>query len=74
MKATTDNRDEQAVFSARNGSVTFRIRLRCDYGHGSKWGEWHTLQMQRERYGKLLDKILADEEVKEFEVRYPGTP
>lgn len=56
--------------SAGSVNLHFRIRLCCDYGGGEKWGEWHELAMPRSKYGQLLDKILADPEVKDFEVQY----
>lgn len=66
---------ETSELAPVSGSVNlrFRIRLCCDYGHGEKWGEWHELAMPRAQYEKLLDKILADPEIKDFEIQYsPG--
>lgn len=65
----------EAVLSASSGSVNvrFKIRMCCDYGRGARWGQWHDMEIKRELYGQMLDKLMADKEVKAFDIK-PSSP
>lgn len=62
-------------FAEARGSVNvrFKIRMCCDYGGGAKWGQWHDMEIKRELYGQMLDKLMADKEVKAFDIE-PSSP
>ena len=62
-------------FAEARGSanVRFKIRMCCDYGRGAKWGQWHDMEIKRELYGQMLDKLMADKEVKAFDIE-PSSP
>ncbi len=67
-KAMSNTDKPTEPLRAATGSASFRIRLQCDYGSGPKWGEWNELSIPREKYGRLLDRLMNDPEVTAFDV------